>query len=245
MALFYQPLVSCVTGTIEGYEALLRWNHPIRGFVSPVDFIPIAEESGLILALGQWVIETACATAAAWDRPLRVAVNLSPAQFKQTDLVNRIMTTLTDTGLQPERLEVEVTEGVLINDPERAISILSDLRALGVKISLDDFGTGYSSLSYLRQFPLDKIKIDRSFIVDVGQDERSAPIVRAVVALAHSLGLTVTAEGVETQGQLDLLQGQSCNQVQGFLLGRPAPLGLPAAARAGESCDAVAEHAVA
>ena len=224
MALFYQPLVSCETGAIEGYEALLRWNHPTRGFVPPVDFIPIAEEGGLILALGQWVIETACATAAGWESPLRVAVNLSPAQFKQTDLVARIMTVLAETGLKPERLEVEVTEGVLINDPERAISILSDLRALGVRISLDDFGTGYSSLSYLRQFPLDKIKIDRSFIVDVGQDERSAPIVRAVVALAHSLGLTVTAEGVETQGQLDLLQGQSCNQVQGFLLGRPAPL---------------------
>ena len=245
LQLYYQPLVSCETGAIEGYEALLRWYNPTRGFVSPADFIPVAEESGLILPLGQWVIRTACAAAAAWDAPLRIAVNLSPAQFKQIDLVASIVAILADTGLLATRLEIEVTEGVLINDPERAVSILSDLRALGIKVSLDDFGTGYSSLSYLRQFPLDKIKIDRSFIMDVGRDEKSAPIVRAVVALAHSLGLTVTAEGVETQGQLDLLQNQSCNQVQGYLLGRPAPLARHARNWAGEKSEPLVEPALA
>ncbi len=231
LQLYYQPLVSCETGAVEGYEALLRWDHPTRGFVSPADFIPVAEESGLILSLGQWVIRTACAAAVAWDAPLRLALNLSPAQFKQTDLVANVVAALADTGLQPARLEIEVTEGVLINNPERAVSILSDLRALGIKVSLDDFGTGFSSLSYLRQFPLDKIKIDHSFIKDVGRDERSTSIVRAIVALAHSLGLTVTAEGVETQGQLDLLQAHSCNQVQGYLLGRPASVARPTRAR--------------
>ncbi len=225
--MYYQPLVSCETGKIEGYEALLRWPHPTRGFVSPAEFIPVAEESGLILPLGQWALNTACTAAVGWDGPMRVAVNLSPAQFKQTDLVERIMSTLEQTGLPPTRLEVEVTEGVLIDEPERAVAILSRLRAAGVRVSLDDFGTGYSSLSYLRQFPLDKIKIDRSFISDLGVDDKSASIVRAVVALAHSLGLSVTAEGVESRGQLDLLQEQLCNQVQGFLLGKPAPLDQP------------------
>ena len=196
LELFYQPLVCCETGAIEGYEALLRWRHPTRGFISPAEFVPIAEGSGLILPLGQWVLDTACAAAAAWDTPRRVAVNLSPAQFKQPDLVERIMGTLHRTGLPASRLELEVTEGVLINEPERAIALLSNLRSSGIRVSLDDFGTGYSSLSYLRQFPLDKIKIDRSFINDLGVDEKSAAIVRAVVALAHSLGLSVTAEGV-------------------------------------------------
>ncbi len=233
LELFYQPLVGCETGEIEGYEALLRWQHPTRGFVSPAEFIPIAEESGLILPLGDWVLDTACAAAAAWDEPYRVAVNLSPAQFKQTDLVERIMSSLDRTGLHPSRLEIEVTEGVLIGEPERAISLLSSLRSFGVRISLDDFGTGYSSLSYLRRFPLDKIKIDRSFIDDLGVDEKSASIVRAVVALAHCLGLSVTAEGVETQSQLDSLQSQLCNQVQGYLLGRPGPLERPRVPDAG------------
>ena len=224
LEIYYQPLVSCETRLIEGYEALLRWQHPTRGFVSPADFIPIAEESGLILPLGQWVLDTACAAAAEWDMPWRLAVNFSPAQFKQNDLIERIVDTLDRTGLPPGRLEIEVTEGVLISEPDRAVALLSSLRSSGVRVSLDDFGTGYSSLSYLRQFPLDKIKIDRSFVNDLDVDEKSASIVRAVVALAHSLGLSVTAEGVETQEQLDLLRLQRCNQVQGYLVGRPAPL---------------------
>ena len=223
LELFYQPLVSCKAGEIDGYEALLRWRHPTRGFIPPAEFIPIAEESGLILLLGQWVLETACAAAATWTVPRRVAVNLSPVQFKQMDLVERIMDALQQAGLPPDRLELEVTEGVLINEPRRAVALLSRLRSFGIRVSLDDFGTGYSSLSYLRQFPLDKIKIDRSFISDLGTDEKAASIVRAVVALAHSLGLSVTAEGVETTKQLNLLQGQLCDQVQGYLLGRPAP----------------------
>ena len=217
------PLEGSKAGEIDGYEALLRWRHPTRGFIPPAEFIPIAEESGLILLLGQWVLETACAAAATWTVPRRVAVNLSPVQFKQMDLVERIMDALQQAGLPPDRLELEVTEGVLINELRRAVALLSRLRSFGIRVSLDDFGTGYSSLSYLRQFPLDKIKIDRSFISDLGTDEKAASIVRAVVALAHSLGLSVTAEGVETTKQLNLLQGQLCDQVQGYLLGRPAP----------------------
>ena len=237
LELHYQPLVNGGTGQVEGYEALLRWHHPTRGFVSPATFIPIAEESGLILPLGQWVLETACAAAAAWDVPRRVAVNLSPAQFKQTDLIERIMGALDQTGLSADRLEIEVTEGVLINKPERAIVLLSSLRSSGVRVSLDDFGTGYSSLSYLRQFPLDKIKIDRSFISDLGIDEKSTSIVRAVITLAHSLGLSVTAEGVETREQFDLLRLQLCDQVQGYLLGRPGPLEQPGTTSVAEDAD--------
>ena len=237
LELHYQPLVNGGTGQVEGYEALLRWHHPTRGLVSPATFIPIAEESGLILPLGQWVLETACAAAAAWDVPRRVAVNLSPAQFKQTDLIERIMGALDQTGLSADRLEIEVTEGVLINKPERAIVLLSSLRSSGVRVSLDDFGTGYSSLSYLRQFPLDKIKIDRSFISDLGIDEKSTSIVRAVITLAHSLGLSVTAEGVETREQLDLLRLQLCDQVQGYLLGRPGPLEQPGVTSVAEDAD--------
>ena len=169
--------------------------------------------------------------------PRRVAVNLSPAQFKQTDLIERIMGALDRTGLSPNRLEIEVTEGVLINEPERAITLLSSLRSSGVRVSLDDFGTGYSSLSYLRQFPLDKIKIDRSFINDLGVDEKSTSIVLAVITLAHSLGLSVTAEGVETREQLDLLHLQLCDQVQGYLLGRPGPLEQPGITAVGGDLD--------
>ncbi len=220
----YQPLVDCRTGEVEGFEALLRWTHPTRGKVTPAEFIPIAEESGLIIPLGLWVLNDACRTAAGWEKPLRVAVNLSPAQFKQGDLAEQIKSTLVSSGLDPNRLEVEVTEGVLIDYPERAVAILLELRAMGVRVSLDDFGTGFSSLSYLRLFPLDKIKIDRSFVMNLGVDDKSAEIVRSIILLAHSLDLSVTAEGVETEEQLALLNSQSCNQVQGFLLGRPAPV---------------------
>ena len=221
----YQPLVDCTNGELEGFEALLRWNHPVRGRISPVEFIPVAEESGLIVALGSWVLHAACRTASGWEKPLRVAVNLSPTQFKQADLASQIAAALEESGLESNRLEIEVTEGVLIDDPKRAVALLSSLRETGVRVSLDDFGTGFSSLSYLRLFPLDKIKIDRSFIMGLEADEKSRAIVRSIIMLAHSLDLAVTAEGVETPGQLAILGSQSCNQVQGYLLGRPAAAG--------------------
>jgi len=217
----YQPLFDCRSGDIEGFEALLRWNHPIRGRVAPTDFIPVAEESGLIAALGQWVLQTACAEAASWSRPLRIAVNLSPTQFRQHDLPAIVAAVLARTGLAAHRLELEVTESLLIDDTAHALEILNQLKRLGARISLDDFGTGYSSLSYLRRFPFDKLKIDKSFVQAFGEDQEAAAIIRAIVALGRSLHLSVTAEGVETAAQLELLQKQQCNQVQGFLLSRP------------------------
>lgn len=248
LEIHYQPLVDCDGGEVEGFEALLRWRHPTRGMVSPVDFIPIAEESGLIIPLGQWMIEQACRTASRWESPLRVAVNLSPAQFKHGKLVEQIGSALADSGLTPNRLELEVTEGVLIDNPARAVAILSELRGLGVRVSLDDFGTGFSSLNYLRIFPLDKIKIDRSFITNLGQDTKSTAIVQSIVMLAHSLDLSVTAEGVETAEQLKILRAHACNQVQGYLLGRPTQLSESSSlSRMGssekESCVVLAKQA--
>ncbi len=223
MSLHYQPLVNAMTGRVEGYEALLRWEHPARGMVPPSVFIPLAEEKQLIQPLGRWVLETACREAAGWEGSLRVAVNLSPRQFQHTDLPDYVFDLLRRTGLHPDRLELEVTEGVLIDDPDHAMHMLSTLRAGGVRVSLDDFGTGYSSLSYLRRFPLDKIKIDKSFVDGLtGNDPQAASIVTALIALAHTLGLSVTAEGVETAEQLQQLQRQACNQVQGYLLGKPS-----------------------
>ena len=223
LELYYQPLVCCGTQLVQGYEALLRWNHPVRGSVPPSVFVPLAEETGLILKLGQWVLETACRTAASWVEPVRVAVNLSPVQFRHHELAPMVLGAVARSGLDPARLEIEITEGVLMDDPARAVEVLTVLRAAGIRISLDDFGTGYSSLSYLRQFPLDKIKIDKSFIDEMDSDPQAASIVDALVSLAHTLNLSVTAEGVETPEQLRALRGQMCDQVQGYLLGRPAP----------------------
>ncbi len=222
--LYYQPLVSCASGGIEGYEALLRWNHPERGLVSPLDFISLAEETGLIVEIGQWVFETACETAAGWTEPHMVAVNVSPMQFRQSDLPEMVAAVLARTGLPASRLEIEITEGVLIEDASRAIAVLSALRSIGVRIALDDFGTGYSSLSYLHAFKFDKLKIDRSFIMRLGDGEDATIIVRTIIALAHNLGLSIVAEGVETPFQLALIQDLMCDQVQGYLLGRPAPM---------------------
>lgn len=222
--LYYQPLVRCTTGEVDGFEALLRWRHPRRGLVSPLEFVPLAEETGLIVKISQWVIETACLEAARWDRPCRVAVNISPVQFRQSDLPQIVSTILARTGLAPNRLEIEITEGILMEDTARAVAILSALRAQGVRIALDDFGTGYSSLSYLRSFKFDKLKIDKSFITGLDQREESAVIVRTIIGLAHNLGLTVTAEGVETPQQLAMLRDHSCDHVQGYLLGRPMPM---------------------
>jgi diguanylate cyclase (GGDEF)-like protein len=219
--LHYQPLVGCGTDDVLGFEALVRWRHPQRGLISPVEFIPVAEECGLIMPLGEWVMHTACAEAASWRNSRRIAVNLSPVQFRQADLAKQILNVLAQTGLSPGRLELEITEGVLMEETERTLATLGTLKAAGVSVSLDDFGTGYSSLSYLQRFAFDKIKIDRSFIWEMERNADSMAIVRSVIALGRSLRITVVAEGVETAAQLALLQDENCDQVQGFLLGRP------------------------
>lgn len=234
----YQPLIDCEGGEVTGFEALVRWNHPQRGPISPVEFIPLAEDCGLILPLGNWVLGTACRDAMTWPSNMRVAVNLSPAQFRHADLAAEVLATLKHWQLDPGRLELEITEGVLIADTERTLNTLNTLKQAGIHISLDDFGTGYSSLSYLQRFPFDKIKIDRSFVWEMERNADSMAIVRAVIALGHSLRITVTAEGVETEAQLALLQSENCDQVQGYLLGRPTssqhlgPLLLPGPHRA-------------
>ncbi len=225
LTLNYQPLVESRTLEITGFEALLRWTHPIRGSVPPSVFIPLAEETGLIVTLGHWVLETACKEAASWTEPYRIAVNLSPAQFKEAGLTGMIRATLARHGLDPARLELEITEGVLIEDSERALMVLEELKQSGVRVALDDFGTGYSSLSYLRRFPFDTIKIDRSFLQGIGEGNSEAEaIVSSVIAMGRNLGLEVTAEGVETRAQLDMLRAERCTQLQGFLLGRPTAL---------------------
>jgi diguanylate cyclase (GGDEF)-like protein/PAS domain S-box-containing protein len=223
LRLHYQPLAK-INGEVIGFEALLRWHNPLRGMVSPATFIPVAEESGLIMQIGEWVLREACREAARWVHPLQIAVNLSPIQFRHGDLAGLVHTVLLESGLAPTRLELEITEGVLVEDFDRGLSILRRLKALGVRIAMDDFGTGYSSLSYLQSFPFDKIKIDQSFISNVKSNPQSAAIVRAVIGLAHGLDLPVLAEGVETRAQLDFLAAESCNEVQGYLMGRPHPI---------------------
>jgi EAL domain-containing protein (putative c-di-GMP-specific phosphodiesterase class I) len=219
----FQPLVDCDNVKVLGFEALMRWTHSERGPVSPAEFIPLAEECGLIMPLGSWVLRQACREAVTWPEDTLVAVNISPAQFRHADLAKEVLTILDQTGLPAHRLELEITEGVLIEDTERVLETLNLLKQSGVRISLDDFGTGYSSLSYLQRFPFDKIKIDRSFIWEMEKSEDSMAIVRAVIALGRSLRITVTAEGVETPEQLALLQSEQCDQAQGFLLGKPLP----------------------
>lgn len=207
-----------------GFEALARWNHPTRGSVPPGDFIPLAEESGLIVEMGQWILREACREAASWPKPLQIAVNLSPAQFMHTDLVKFLHSVLLETGLAPGRLELEITEGVLIEDFDRGLGLLRRLKALGVRISMDDFGSGYSSLTYLQAFPFDKIKVDRAFVMNLGQRPQSAAIIRAVIGLGHGLHMSIVAEGVETYEQLCFLADESCDVIQGFFIGRPAPI---------------------
>ncbi len=223
LELHYQPQAS-IDGAIVGFEALARWHHPRRGLVPPSDFISLAEESGIIGALGEWVLRTACHEAASWPRPLHIAVNLSPVQFQHGDLPGLVHTILLETGLAPGRLELEITEGVLIGDFTRAVAILRRLKSLGVRIAMDDFGTGYSSLSYLQSFPFDKIKIDRTFIANLGHSQQSATIIRAVIALSRGLGVPVVAEGVETEEQLKFLVDENCPGIQGYLIGRPKPI---------------------
>jgi len=223
LELHYQPQADAHSRRIVGFEALLRWTHPKRGPIGPAEFIPIAEESGLILPLGEWVLHTACAAAADWPPPVRVAVNVSPAQFRHGELPELVANALHASGLGAERLELEITEDVLLSDTDQTLATLQRLKALGVRISMDDFGTGYSSLGYLRRFAFDRIKIDRSFIQNAGTHPQAAAIVRAVIGLGHNLHMTVTAEGVETAAQLELLRGERCHEIQGFLIGHPMP----------------------
>jgi len=219
----YQPIRDLASGEIAVCEALVRWRHPQRGLIAPDQFIPLAEETGLIVKLGDWVLRTACADAARWSEAC-VAVNLSPVQFRNPDLVASVKAALQRSGLPARRLELEITESVLLQNSETTREMLLALRELGVKIALDDFGTGYSSLSYLRSFPFDKIKIDRSFINELATGKDSLAIVRAVTGLGNSLGIVTTAEGVETDAQLDLLAREGCTQVQGYLISKPRPV---------------------
>jgi diguanylate cyclase (GGDEF)-like protein/PAS domain S-box-containing protein len=221
--LHYQPQ-ALITGEITGFEALVRWHHPRFGMVAPATFIPLAEETGVIAALGEWILRTAAREAASWPRPLSIAINLSPVQFQRGDFVKLAHEILLETGLSPSRLELEITEGVLIGDFSGAMTALRRLKNLGVRIAMDDFGTGYSSLSYLQSFPFDKIKIDQSFIANLGHSRQAVTIIRAVIAIGKGLDLPVVAEGVETKEQLQFLAGEKCNEVQGYFVGRPKPI---------------------
>jgi predicted signal transduction protein with EAL and GGDEF domain len=221
--LHYQPQKT-MSGEVLGFEALVRWQCQERGMVSPGVFIPIAEESNLIVEIGEQVLREACREAALWPLPLKIGVNISPIQFRQGDLPGLVHSVLLETGLAPARLELEITEGVLIDDFSRAISILARLKSLGVRIAMDDFGTGYSSLSYLHSFSFDKIKIDRAFIGDLESSRHSMAIVRAVIDLGHNLDVPVLAEGVETDAQYAALVREGCDEVQGYLTGRPLPI---------------------
>jgi diguanylate cyclase (GGDEF)-like protein len=225
--LHYQPQVEAATGRITGAEALIRWNHPDRGLTYPADFIGVAEETGLIIPIGDWVMRTAARQNRDWqDRglpPVTVTVNLSARQFQAANLVESIARLLEETGLAPSWLELEVTEGTTIHDPDFAATVLQQVREMGVHVSIDDFGTGYSSLNYLKRFRIDRLKIDRSFVSDLITDDHDAAIATAMIVMAHSLGLNVVAEGVETIAQLDFLLQQGCDHIQGFLLGKPMP----------------------
>ena len=221
--LHYQPQAR-IGGEITGFEALVRWHHPRFGLVAPSIFVPLAEESGIIVALGEWVLRNACAEAASWPKPLRVAVNLSPVQFRHGDLPKLVHEVLLETGLAPSRLELEITEGVLIGDFSGAVATLRRLKNLGVRIAMDDFGTGYSSLSYLQSFPFDKIKIDQAFVANLTHSQQAVTIIRAVIALGRGLDLPVVAEGVETEEQLKFLAAEQCTEVQGYYIGRPKPI---------------------
>ncbi len=224
--LFYQPQINLKTGQVLGVEALLRWQHPQRGMVSPAEFVPVLEETGLILEVGQWVLQTACAQSQEWQAqggpPLRVAVNVSARQFADPEFVERARSVL--NGTRATNIEVEITESLLMSDVQASRLILSQLKEMGVRVAVDDFGTGYSSLVYLKRFPIDTLKIDRAFVRELTSDSEDAAIVGAIIALGHNLGMEVLAEGVETAGQLAHLKGQGCDVVQGFFFGRPMPV---------------------
>jgi EAL domain-containing protein (putative c-di-GMP-specific phosphodiesterase class I) len=225
LVLFYQPQVD--DDLLAGAEALVRWRHPERGILPPGDFISLAEETGLILQLGDWVLEAACRQIAAWTRegvaPISISVNISARQFRQPDFVERVLTALERTGANPDRLTLELTESVLVDNAEDVIATMNQLKACGLRFSLDDFGTGYSSLSYLKRLPLDQLKIDRAFVRDILSDDSSAAIAQAIISLGRVMGLSVVAEGVETEEQRELLDHLGCHSFQGFLFGRPLP----------------------
>jgi diguanylate cyclase (GGDEF)-like protein len=221
--LYYQPLVDLASEQISGFEALIRWNHPRHGLMLPADFIPLAEETALIVPIGEWVLRQACAEAAKWPSAVRVAVNLSSVQIRSRGLSQTVSNALACSGLASDRLQLEITESVLLLDSESTLDTLHELRALGVRISMDDFGTGYSSLSYLRSFPFDKIKIDRSFVHGLSSNKESRAIIRAVVGLGSSLGMSTTAEGVETQEELDHMRREGCTEAQGYFFSKPRP----------------------
>ncbi len=221
--LHYQPVVNLASNNITGFEALIRWNHPTQGMIAPVTFIPLAEEIGFIVPIGEWVIREACATAARWPDDLHVAVNISAVQFRNPGLMQVIVGALAASGLHPTRLEIEITETVLLKNKETTLAVLHQLRALGIRIAMDDFGTGYSSLTYLQCFPFDKIKIDRSFVKDITENAGSLNIVRAIAALAKGMGMTATAEGVETSEQRDRIKSEGCAEMQGYLFSKPLP----------------------
>jgi len=221
--LYYQPLVNLASNEISAFEALVRWNHPVRGLISPADFIPVAEETGLIIPLGEWVLRRACQETALWPGHIKVAVNLSPSQLKSRNLTQLVVSALAESGMPASRLQLEITETVLMQNTFNTLATLHQLRKLGVQIAMDDFGTGYSSLAYLRSFPFDKIKIDRSFIQDLSNGAEPLAIVHAVAGLAKSLNMVSTAEGVETQQQLDQLQSIGCTEMQGYLFSHARP----------------------
>ena len=222
--LYFQPLYSLKEDRLNGFEALIRWFHPEKGMISPVEFIPLAEETGLIVQVGEWVLHEACRAAQEWPDDLSVAVNISPKQFLAPGLASTILQALGNSGLPAKRLELEITESIFIADVERTLGTLHSLRDLGVRIALDDFGTGYSSLSYLRSFPFDKVKIDQSFVRDLNEKGNNAhAVIRAITTLADALGMETLAEGVESSEQFDILRAEGCRYVQGYLLSKPLP----------------------
>ena len=224
LELHYQPLFDLEHNRVCSFEALLRWNHPTRGQISPADFIPVAEDTGLIVPIGAWVVREACAQAAHWPEHIRIAVNVSPVQFHRGALHDTILRALAVSGLAPGRLEVEITESIFLEGSDATLKLLHSLRSLGVRVALDDFGTGYSSLSYLQSFPFDKLKIDRTFIQNLLTRDGASAIVRAITELAHALNIETTAEGVEETAQLMELRAHGCSSVQGFLFAEPMTL---------------------
>lgn len=221
--IFYQPQTCLPDEGIVGVEALIRWHHPERGIVSPGEFIPVAEDVGLIVPIGAWLLEKACSEVANWPEPIVLAVNLSSVQFSTGDLLKTVSDALSQSGLPSEQLELEITESLLMKETGSTLSILNALRNMKASIAMDDFGTGYSSLSYIRKYPIDKIKIDRSFVMGLPHDQESLAIVHAITAMAKSLGLKITAEGIETAEQMEILTRAGCTYGQGYLLGRPVP----------------------
>jgi diguanylate cyclase (GGDEF)-like protein len=221
LQLHYQPQIDLISNEIVGFEALIRWHHPVRGFVQPADFIPLSEDIGVIVPIGEWVLRTACVQAATWPSAISIAVNLSPVQFRQGKILETVISALAYSGLSPARLELEITEGALLEDADTVLDVLNSLRELGVRISMDDFGTGYSSIGYLQKFPFDNIKIDQCFVRDIDTHPDRQAIVRTVTSLASALGMKTVAEGVETDRELTCIRVAGCDMVQGFLTGRP------------------------